>query len=133
MSAVSPELIGAQRSHLLRWVASACGVLLVGLLVWGYVVDTRRYERRLTLAEVKSVAEIERVLGQPIETVRRFEDIHRSHSQDVFAPADEAAGHVLKRYVLWREVLSFHPGYLELIIKVRPSDGAVLAAKVFHD
>jgi hypothetical protein len=123
----------AQTAKALRWVASACGVLLVGLLVWGYIVDTRRYEGRLALAEARSVAEIERVLGQPIETVRRFEDIHRSHSQDLFAPADEAAGHVLKRYVLWSEVLSFHPGYIELFVKVRPSDGSVLAAKVFYD
>lgn len=122
-----------QTAKALRWVASACGVLLVGLLVWGYIVDSRRYEGRLALAEARSVAEIERVLGQPIETVRRFEDIHRSHSQDVFAPADEAAGHVLKRYVLWSEVLSFHPGYIELIVKARPSDGSVLAAKVFRD
>jgi hypothetical protein len=122
-----------QTAKALRWVASACGVLLVGLLVWGYIVDSRRYEGRLALAEARSVAEIERVLGQPIETVHRFEDIHRSHSQDLFAPADEATGHVLKRYVLWSEVLSSHPGYLELIIKVRPSDGSVLAAKVFHD
>jgi hypothetical protein len=122
-----------QTAKALRWVASACGVLLVGLLVWGYIVDTRRYEGRLALAEARSVAEIERVLGQPIETVRRFEDIHRSHSQDLFAPADEAAGHVLKRYVLWSEVLSFHPGYIELFVKVRPSDGSVLAAKVFYD
>ena len=122
-----------QTAKALRWVASACGVLLVGLLVWGYIVDTRRYEGRLALAEGRSVAEIERVLGQPIETVRRFEDIHRSHSQDLFAPADEAAGHVLKRYVLWSEVLSFHPGYIELVVKVRPSDGSVLAAKVFYD
>jgi hypothetical protein len=123
----------AQTAKALRWVASACGVLLVGLLVWGYIVDSRRYEGRLALAEARSVAEIERVLGQPIETVRRFEDIHRSHSQDLFAPADEAAGHVLKRYVLWSEVLSFHPGYIELVVKLRPSDGAVLAAKVFYD
>jgi len=122
-----------QTAKALRWVASACGVLLVGLLVWGYIVDSRRYEGRLALAEARSVAEIERVLGQPIETVRRFEDIHRSHSQDLFAPADEAAGHVLKRYVLWSEVLSFHPGYIELVVKLRPSDGAVLAAKVFYD
>jgi len=122
-----------QTAKALRWVASACGVLLVGVLVWGYIVDSRRYEERLALAEARSVAEIERVLGQPIETVRRFEDIHRSYSQDVFSPADEAAGHVLKRYVLWREVLSFHPGYLELVVKARPSDGAVLTAKVFHD
>jgi hypothetical protein len=122
-----------QTAKALRWVASACGVLLVGLLVWGYIVDSRRYEGRLALAEARSVAEIERVLGQPIETVRRFEDIHRSHSQDLFSPADEAAGHVLKRYVLWSEVLSFHPGYIELVVKVRPSDGSVLAAKVFYD
>jgi hypothetical protein len=122
-----------QTAKALRWVASACGVLLVGLLVWGYIVDSRRYEERLALAKARSVAEIERVLGQPIETVRRFEDIHRSHSQDVFSPADEAAGHVLKRYVLWSEVLSFHPGYIELVVKLRPSDGAVLAAKVFRD
>jgi hypothetical protein len=122
-----------QTAKALRWVASACGVLLVGVLVWGYIVDSRRYEGRLALAEARSVAEIERVLGQPIETVRRFEDIHRSHSQDLFSPADEAAGHVLKRYVLWREVLSFHPGYIELVVKVRPSDGSVLAAKVFYD
>ncbi len=122
-----------QTAKALRWVASACGVLLVGVLVWGYIVDSRRYEERLALAKARSVAEIERVLGQPIETVRRFEDIHRSHSQDVFSPADEAAGHVLKRYVLWSEVLSFHPGYIELVVKLRPSDGAVLAAKVFRD
>ena len=122
-----------QTAKALRWVASACGVLLVGLLVWGYIVDTRRYEGRLALTEGRSVAEIERVLGQPIETVRRFEDIHLSHSQDLFASADEAAGHVLKRYVLWSEVLSFHPGYIELFVKVRPSDGSVLAAKVFYD
>ena len=133
MSAAHPELPRARRSRWLPWVALACGVLLVGLLIWGYVVDTRRYDGRLALAEVKSVAEVERVLGQPIETVHRFEDIHRSHSRDVFAPPDESAGHVLKRYVLWSEVLSFHFGYLELIVKVRPSDGAVLAAKVFHD
>jgi hypothetical protein len=102
-------------------------------LARGCAVDNRRYEARLQLQHAKNIAEIEQVLGQPIETVRRFEDIHRSHSQDVFSPADEAAGHVLKRYVLWSEVLSFHPGYIELVVKVRPSDGGVLAAKVFHD
>ncbi|NCW78958.1 MAG: hypothetical protein EBV64_13575 [Oxalobacteraceae bacterium] len=132
-TAFPPEL---PRAHWLRWIPWALGfciILFAGFLARGCAFDNRRYEARLQLQHAKNIAEVEQVLGPPIETVGRFEDIHRSHSRDVFTPADEAAGHVLKRYVLWSEVLSFHPGYIELVVKVRPSDGSVLAAKVFYD
>ena len=114
------------------WLYGVLGVVSVALLTWGYVVDTRRHEARLAMVNVRSVPEVERQLGRPTGEWSKLDDIHRDCSRDIYTEADEQAGLVLKRYVLWSEVLSFHFGYLELIVKVRPSDGAVLAAKVFH-
>jgi len=132
-TAVPPELPGARRR---RWVLRGLGLCLVlfaVLLGRGCAVDNRRYEARLQLQHAKTIAEIEQVLGPPWEEWARLDNVHYEFAQlGIYTQADEQAGYVLKRYLLWSEVLTFHPGFLDLLVKVRPSDGAVLAAKVHH-
>ena len=133
MSATPPELPGVRRKRILFWALGFCVVAVVGLLARGCVDDDRRYEARLQLQQAKNIAEVEQVLGKPMQTWRKYDHINLHYSRDVFTPEDEAAGLVLQQYMLWGEVLTFHPGYLTLVVKVRPTDGAVLAAKVVHE
>ena len=85
-------------------------VAVVGLLARGCVVDDRRYEARLQLQQAKNIAEVEQVLGKPMQTWRKYDHINLHYSRDVFTPEDEAAGLVLQKYMLWGEVLTFTPG-----------------------
>lgn len=133
-AAVPPELPGARRRRWLLWGLGFCLVLFAGLLGRGCAVDNRRFEARLQLQHAKNIAEIEQVLGPPLEEWARSDHIYQEAAQlGIYTQADEQAGYVLKRYLLWSEVLTFHPGFLDLFVKVRPSDGAVLAAKVHHE
>jgi hypothetical protein len=59
-----------------------------------------------------------------------MDQIHSSHAEGLYTEADERAGYVVHRYNLWFVGLGFHVGYRSLVVKVRPADGAVLAAKV---
>jgi len=133
MPAVPPELPRARLLRWLPWALGFCIILFAVLLGRGCAVDNRRYEARLQLQHAKNIAEIEQVLGPPWEEWARLDNVHYEFAQlGIYTQADEHAGYVLKRYLLWSEVLTFHPGFLDLLVKVRPSDGAVLAAKVHH-
>jgi len=120
--------------RLLFWVLGFFIVAFVCLVAWAYVVGGRQLEARLALQHAKNVAEVEQVLGKPMEEWGRFDRIRPDFSQGLYTPADEQAGYVLKRYLLWGgDITTLHPAYLDLFVKVRPSDGAVLATKVLNE
>ena len=134
MPAVPPELPGVRQMRVLYGLLCFFVVAFVGLLAWAYVVGGRQLEARLALQHAKNVMEVEQVLGEPMEEWGRFDRIRPDFSQGLYTPADEQAGYVLKRYLLWGgDITTLHPAYLDLFVKVRPSDGAVLAAKVIHE
>jgi hypothetical protein len=134
MSATPPELPGVRRKRILFWALGFCVVAVVGLLARAYVVGGRQLEARLALQHAKNVAEVEQVLGKPIEEWGRLDRIRPDFSQGIYTQADDESGYVLKRYLLWGgDISTLHPGYLTLVVKVRPTDGAVLAAKVVHE
>ena len=102
-------------------------------LAVGYVVDTRAYEERLALVHCRHVSEIEVVLGPPQQVYLKLGEVHPSHATEIYSQEDERAGLVLHRYNLWFVGLGFHVGYRTLLAKVRPSDGAVIAARVHYE
>lgn len=100
-------------------------------LVAGCQVLEARYERACqVLLQAKHVSEIESALGPALAEYAAYHDIHRDHSSGIYAEQDEQAGLVLRIYPLHRA--AFHIGFQELVVKVRPSDGAVLAAKSYQ-
>ena len=105
-------------------------VAVVGLLARGCVVDDRRYEARLQLQQAKNIAEVEQVLGKPMQTWRKYDHINLHYSRDVFTPEDEAAGLVLQKYMLWGEVLTFTGG--PDLGREGPSDGWCRARRQGH-
>ncbi len=55
-------------------------VAVVGLLARGCVDDDRRYEARLQLQQAKNIAEVEQVLGKPMQTWRKYDHINLHYS-----------------------------------------------------
>ena len=100
-------------------------------LVAGCQVLEARFERACqVLLQAKHVSEIEAALGAPRAEYAAYHDIHRDHSSGIYTEQDEKSGSVLRIYPLERA--AFHIGYQDLVVKVRPSDGAVLAAKAYQ-
>lgn len=111
-------------------VALALSLALACLVVGCQVLEAR-YERACqVLLRSRHVSEIEAALGPPLAEYAACRDIHRDHSSGIYTEQDEKAGLVLRIYPLHRA--AFHIGYQELVVKVRPSDGAVLAAKAYQ-
>lgn len=100
-------------------------------LVAGCQVLEARYEKACqVLLRAKHVSQIEAALGAPRAEYAAYHDIHRDYSSGIYTEQDEKAGLVLRVYALERA--AFHVGYKNLVVKVRPSDGAVLAAKAYQ-
>ena len=105
--------------------------LALACLVVGCQVLEARYERACkVLLQARHVSEIESALGPALAEYAVYHDIHRDHSSGIYAEQDEKAGLVLRIYALHRA--AFHIGYQDLVVKVRPSDGAILAAKAYQ-
>lgn len=113
----------------LRWAMAAL-TAMASLLLASYFVDTRNYEERLDLVHATDIHQVVSELGPPIAVYHKLDQIHPSLAKDLFRIEDERAGLVLQRYNLWFFGLGYHAGYKTLLVKLRPSDGKILAARV---
>lgn len=106
-------------------------LLALAYLSLGCHILEERYKRACqVLLHAKHVSEVEAALGPPRVEYAVYDAIHRDHSSGIYTEHDEKAGLVLRIYPLHRA--AFHIGYQDLVVKVRPSDGAILAAKSYQ-
>jgi hypothetical protein len=102
--------------------ASFCAVI--------YDQEEKALKKRADLVHSKYERDIEAILGAPIKISERFISIHPSHSSGIFTEKDEEQGYVFKLYNYWVPSTPFHGSYKTLAVKIRPSDGTILAAKI---